>query len=267
MEISAVVMAAGRSTRMKSKHSKVTFQVAGKAIIQWVSDALFDAGCKEQVYIVGDAQDEIRAILGEDVAYVLQEEQRGTGHAVMQAAPFLEGRNGLTIVLPGDCPMVSADTITKALKAFETVDGNCAAVLITAIADDPTGYGRIVRGEDGNVVQIVEHKDCTPEELEIAEINSSMYVFKTPLLLSALGRIGANNAQKEYYLTDTIGILIGDGYKVGAVVCDFDDTRGINDRIQLSQVQSIMNRRIIERHGSTTQLRSVRTQRSSRVQR
>ena len=140
MEISAVVMAAGRSTRMKSKHSKVTFQVAGKAIIQWVSDALFDAGCKEQVYIVGDAQDEIRAILGEDVAYVLQEEQRGTGHAVMQAAPFLEGRDGLTIVLPGDCPMVSADTITKALKAFESVEGNCAAVLITAIADDPTGY-------------------------------------------------------------------------------------------------------------------------------
>jgi len=144
--------------------------------------------------------------------------------------------------------MVSADTIRKALNAFEAVDGNCAAILITAEADDPTGYGRIVRDKDGNVVKIVEHKDCTEEELKIKEINSSMYVFKTPLLLSALGRIGANNAQKEYYLTDTIGILIEDGYKVGAVVCDFDDTRGINDRIQLSQVQSIMNRRILERH-------------------
>ncbi|MBR3463933.1 MAG: NTP transferase domain-containing protein, partial [Clostridiales bacterium] len=248
MEISAVVMAAGRSTRMKSKHSKVVFQVSGKAIIQWVADALFDAGCRDQVYIVGEAQDEIRSILGENVAYVLQEEQRGTGHAVMQAAPFLEGRDGLTIVLPGDCPMVSVETIRKALSAFETAEGNCAAMLITAEADDPTGYGRIVRGEDGNVVKIVEHKDCTPEELKIKEINSSMYVFKTPLLLSALGRIGANNAQKEYYLTDTIGILIGDGYTVGAVVCDFDDTRGINDRIQLAQVQQIMNRRILERH-------------------
>ena len=131
---------------------------------------LFDAGCKDQVYIVGEAQGEIRSILGENVAYVLQEEQRGTGHAVMQAAPFLEGRDGLTIVLPGDCPMVSAETITKALNAFEAVDGNCAAILITAEADDPTGYGRIVRGADGNVIKIVEHKDCTEEELKIKEI-------------------------------------------------------------------------------------------------
>ena len=248
MEISAVVMAAGKSTRMKSKHSKVVFQVSGKPIIQWVADALQEAGCQDQVYIVGEAQAEIRSVLGENVAYVLQEEQRGTGHAVMQAAPFLEGRDGLTIVLPGDCPMVSADTIKKALDAFDSAASNCAAILITAEADDPTGYGRIIRGEDGNVLKIVEHKDCTPEELKCKEINSSMYVFKTPLLISALGRIGANNAQKEYYLTDTIGILIGDGYTVGAVVCDFDDTRGVNDRIQLAQVRSIMNHRILNRH-------------------
>ena len=100
MEISAVVMAAGKSTRMKSKHSKVVFQVSGKPIIQWVADALFESGCQDQVYIVGEQQAEIRSVLGENVAYVLQEEQRGTGHAVMQAAPFLEGRDGLTIVLP-----------------------------------------------------------------------------------------------------------------------------------------------------------------------
>ena len=140
MEISAVVMAAGKSTRMKSKHSKVVFQVSGKPIIQWVADALQEAGCQDQVYIVGEAQAEIRSVLGENVAYVLQEEQRGTGHAVMQAAPFLEGRDGLTIVLPGDCPMVSADTIKKALDAFDSAASNCAAILITAEADDPTGY-------------------------------------------------------------------------------------------------------------------------------
>ena len=248
MEISAVVMAAGKSTRMKSKHSKVVFQVSGKPIIQWVADALFESGCQDQVYIVGEQQAEIRSVLGENVAYVLQEEQRGTGHAVMQAAPFLEGRDGLTIVLPGDCPMVSADTIKKALDAFESASSNCAAILITAEADDPTGYGRIIRGKDGNVLKIVEHKDCTPDELKVREINSSMYVFKTPLLLSALGRIGANNAQKEYYLTDTIGILINDGFTVGAVVCDFDDTRGVNDRKQLAQVRDIMNHRILDRH-------------------
>ena len=150
MEISAVVMAAGKSTRMKSKHSKVVFQVSGKPIIQWVADALFESGCQDQVYIVGEQQAEIRSVLGENVAYVLQEEQRGTGHAVMQAAPFLEGRDGLTIVLPGDCPMVSANTIKKALDAFESAASNCAAILITAEADDPTGYGRIIRGKDGN---------------------------------------------------------------------------------------------------------------------
>ena len=248
MEICAVVMAAGNSTRMKSRHSKVVFQIAGKAIIQWVADALFDSGCTEQVYIVGDQQEQIRKILGENVAYVLQEERKGTGHAVMQATPFLEGRNGYTIVLPGDCPMVSADTIRKALAKMEEKD--YGAVVITAEADDATGYGRIIRDADGNVTGIVEHKDCTEEQKLVKEINSSMYVFKTPLLLSALGRLGSQNAQGEYYLTDTIGILINDGYDVGAVVCDFDDTRGVNDRKQLYEAARIINRRIIEKHMS-----------------
>jgi len=246
MEICAVVMAAGNSTRMKSKHSKVVFRVAGKPIIRWVADALYDIGCDEQVYIVGDRQEEIRDILGEDVVYAFQEQRLGTGHAVMQASTFLEGRDGYVIVLPGDCPMVSSDTLKGALEKIE--NDNLAAVIISAIADDATGYGRIVRDGSGDVVKIVEHRDCTEDELKINEINSSMYVFKTPLLLSALGRLGAENAQKEYYLTDTIGILIGDGYRIGALVCDFDDTRGVNDCVQLSQAQHIMNRRILEKH-------------------
>ena len=246
MDICAVVMAAGNGTRMKSAHSKVVQQVAGKPIVQWVADALCEAGCSEQVYIVGDKQEEIRDVLGEGVAYVFQEKRLGTGHAVMQAAPFLEGRDGYVIVLPGDSPMVSAETICKALNKME--DGDYAAVVITAEAEDPTGYGRLVRDENGNVLKIVEHKDASEEELKIREINSSMYVFKTSLLLSALGRLSAQNAQKEYYLTDTIGILIGDGCTVGSVICDFEDTLGVNDRMQLMQACKIMNRRILEKH-------------------
>ena len=140
-------MAAGNGTRMKSKHSKVVHQVAGKPIIQWVADALCEAGCNDQVYIVGDLQEEIRDVLGESVAYVFQEKRLGTGHAVMQAAPFLEGRDGYTIVLPGDSPMVSAKTITAATDLISSTD--FAAVIITAEAEDPTGYGRIIRDEEG----------------------------------------------------------------------------------------------------------------------
>ena len=246
MEVCAVVMAAGEGKRMHSKHSKVVHQVAGKPIVQWVADALCEAGCTEQVYIVGEKQEEVRNVLGETVAYVFQEQRLGTGHAVMQATPFLEGRSGYTIVLPGDSPMVSAKTINAALQIAQESD-DYAAVLITAEAEDPTGYGRIIRNSDGDVAKIVEHKDATQEERNVKEINSSMYVCKTTLLLSALGRLSAQNAQHEYYLTDTIEILISDGYKVGAYVCDFDDTRGINNREQLMEANKIMNRRILKR--------------------
>ena len=246
MDICAVVMAAGDGKRMKSSYSKVVHQVAGKPIIKWVYDALCEAGCEEQVYIVGDKQEQIRNVLGEGVAYVFQEQRLGTGHAVMQAEPFLEGRGGYVIVLPGDSPMVSAQTIAKAATHMEQHD--YAAVVITATADDPTGYGRVVRDENGNVLKIVEHRDCSEEELKIKEINSSMYIFKTSLLLSALGRLSAQNAQKEYYLTDTIDILIKDGGVVGSIICDFEDTLGVNDRYQLMQASKIINKRILRKH-------------------
>ena len=248
MDICAVVMAAGEGKRMHSKHSKVVQRAAGKPLVCWVADALNEAGAHEQVYIVGYRQEEVRAVLGEDVAFVLQEQQLGTGHAVMQAAPFLEGRNGCTIVLPGDAPMISSQTLKAAMAMFE--QDMFGAVVITALAPDPSGYGRLVRDSNGHVVKIVEDRDATEEEKLIKEVNSSIYCFRTPLLLSALGRIGAGNAQKEYYLTDTIEILISDGHKVGAYIAPFDETRGVNDRIELQEAGKLLNRRVCKNHMS-----------------
>lgn len=242
MDICAVVMAAGEGKRMHSKHSKVVQKAAGKPLVCWVADALREAGALEQVYIVGHRQEEVRAVLGEDVAFVLQEQQLGTGHAVMQAAPFLEGRNGCTIVLPGDAPMITSETLQAAIAMFE--QDKFGAVVITAQAPDPKGYGRLVRDSEGHVVKIVEDRDATDEERAIREINSSIYCYRTPLLLSALGRIDAKNAQKEYYLTDTIEILINDGHKVGAYIADFDETRGVNDRIELQAAGKLLNQRV-----------------------
>ena len=246
MNICAVVMAAGEGKRMKSRHSKVVQKAAGKPLVCWVRDVLCEAGAADQVYIVGHRQEEVRAALGEEVAFVLQEQQLGTGHAVMQASHFLEGRIGCTLVLCGDAPLITSETLRNVLAQFEA--SKCAAIIITADAPDPTGYGRIIRDDEGHVTAIVEHRDASEQQRAVREVNSSMYCFDTPRLLSALGKIGSKNQQQEYYLTDTIEILIREGHRVEAFKTSFDQIMGINDRIQLQEASALLNRRIVRRH-------------------
>jgi len=246
-DVLAVILAAGEGKRMKSQKSKVLHKVAGKPIVEWVYNAIKEAGIDECIMVVGHKAEQVREYMQDKVKYVFQEEQLGTGHAVMQAEKYLAGREGYVFVLCGDAPLITSKTISETLKFHR--DNNCSATVITAEKDDPSGYGRIVRDEDGNVLRIVEHKDADDRVRNIKEINSSMYCFTISSLLTALKKINNNNSQGEYYLTDTLEILINEGLKVGAVKVENSwEVLGINDRIQLAEVTEIMRRRILEEH-------------------
>lgn len=240
----AVILAAGEGKRMKSKSSKVIHKVCGKALVQWVHQAVENAGVKESIIVVGHRSDQVKECLGDKAEYVIQEKQLGTGHAVMQAESFLAGKEGYVVVLCGDTPLVTTETIKKAIEYHK--NRNNAATVITAELDNPTGYGRIIRDNNGDVAKIVEHKDASDTEKEIKEINSGMYCFTIKHLVAALKELNNKNSQGEYYLTDTLEILIHKGLSVGAVkVADTDEILGINDRIQLSMAGEIMRKKII----------------------
>ena len=247
MEFISIIMAAGMGTRMKSEMPKVLHKVCGKPLAKWVIDVSKQAGAKQVVTIVGHRAQMVQEQLGDICEYALQAEQKGTGHAVMQAVEFIEKAEGTVVVLNGDIPLITSETLQKAVQAHGE-SGNSATV-ITAVLEDAAGYGRIIRNEAGQVQKIVEHKDATAEERRVREINSGMYVFNSADLLSALKELKPNNAQGEYYLTDTLEILLKDGKAVGAyTVEDQDEIRGINDRIQLAEAEKIMQKRIYTRH-------------------
>lgn len=243
----SVILAAGMGTRMKSDMPKVLHSVCGKPLCGWVIDASLRAGADGVVCVVGHKADMVKEKLAGKAEFVLQAEQKGTGHAVMQAKNAIENTAGAVVVLNGDTPLITADMIKSAVCAHEK--SGASATVITAELDDATGYGRIVRGTDGSVLKIVEQKDASEEERNIHEVNSGMYVFSSKDLLYALDKITPNNAQGEYYLTDTLEILRNAGKKVGAyVIDDADEIRGINDRVQLSEAQKLMQIRINEAH-------------------
>ena len=243
----SVILAAGMETRMKSKMPKVLHKVCGKPLSKWVIDASKAAGADKVCAVVGHKAETVKEVLGDVCEFALQTEQKGTGHAVMQAIDVIKNSKGEVVILNGDTPLITAETINKAIE-YHKNNGNQATV-ITAILDDATGYGRIVRDNDGSVLKIVEQKDASEEEKKINEVNSGMYVFDAQSLVYALDKITPNNAQGEYYLTDTLEILLSAGKKIGGyAISDNDEIRGINDRVQLNEAEKIMQKRINEYH-------------------
>ncbi|MWJ29901.1 MULTISPECIES: bifunctional UDP-N-acetylglucosamine diphosphorylase/glucosamine-1-phosphate N-acetyltransferase GlmU [Saccharibacillus] len=243
----AIVLAAGKGKRMKSKLYKVLHPVCGKPMVGHVVDTVRRTNSERTVIIVGHGAEEVQAYLGDQVDYALQAEQLGTGHAVRQAEALLGKEEGTTILICGDTPLVRAETI-EAMIALHEGEG-AAATILTAVPEDPTGLGRIIRGEDGGVLRIVEQKDCTPEENAVREINTGTYCFDNRKLFDALSKVTNENAQGEYYITDVIGILRGEGDKIAAYATeDLAESIGVNDRVVLSQAEAAMRERIVRTH-------------------
>ncbi|MBS4216627.1 MULTISPECIES: bifunctional UDP-N-acetylglucosamine diphosphorylase/glucosamine-1-phosphate N-acetyltransferase GlmU [Neobacillus] len=241
----AVILAAGQGTRMKSKLYKVLHPVCGKPMVQHVVDQVKKLDIKDIVTIIGHGAEKVRAQLGDESLYALQEKQLGTAHAVMQAASMLEGKEGTTIVVCGDTPLIKAETMEALFK--EHVEAKAKASILTAKIDNPAGYGRIVRNESGFVEKIVEHKDATEEERKINEINTGTYCFDNQALFEALKNVSNDNVQGEYYLPDVIEILKKQGEIVTAYQTeDLDETLGVNDRVALAEAERIMRGRINE---------------------
>ena len=245
--IFAIVLAAGQGTRMKSKLYKVLHPVCGKPMVEHVVDHIETLNVERIVTVVGHGAEKVKEQLGEKSEYVLQAEQLGTAHAVQQAEEILGDLEGTTLVVCGDTPLIRPETM-KALLDFHT-EQKAKATILTAVAENPTGYGRILRNERGQVEQIVEQKDATADQQLVKEINTGTYCFDNKALFDALKQVGNDNAQGEYYLPDVIEILQTQGDTVAAYVStDFDETLGVNDRFALSQAEEIMRARINERH-------------------
>jgi bifunctional UDP-N-acetylglucosamine pyrophosphorylase / glucosamine-1-phosphate N-acetyltransferase len=243
----AIILAAGQGTRMKSKLYKVLHPVCGKPMVQHVIDQVKSLNINEIVTIVGHGAEKVKEQLGNDSQYALQAEQLGTAHAVLQSEEMLADKEGVTIVVCGDTPLIKAETMEALFKHHE--ETNAKATILTARAEDPAGYGRIVRNAEGFVEKIVEHKDATEQERSINEINTGTYCFDNKLLFESIHKVSNDNVQGEYYLPDVIEILKNQGEIVSAYVTDsFAETLGVNDRVALAEAERTMKKRINEFH-------------------
>lgn len=250
MKTYAIILAAGKGTRMKSlaeDKSKVSYPILGVPLVKHVLNALRPLSIDRKVTIVGFGGPVTEEIVKSESETVYQHEQKGTGHAIMQAAPMLAGLDGLTLIVCGDTPLLKTSTLSKLIKQHEEAQNNLT--VLSAIVPNPRGYGRIVRGVDGLVNEIVEQADVDENQNAINEVNAGVYVFDNKMLFEYLKNLKPNNAQGEYYLTDLIKMFKNDGLRIGASIAeDYKEMLGINDRRQLEEAAHIMARRINERH-------------------
>lgn len=243
----AVVLAAGQGTRMKSKLYKVLHPILERPMILYVLDALQAVSINQLITVVGHGAEKVKEVVGSQSEFVLQEEQLGTAHAVMQAENLLASKEGTTLVVCGDTPLISVDTFEKLFAHHE--EKQAKATILTTKISNPTGYGRIIRNESGSVERIVEEKDANEQEKLVNEINTGTYCFDNKALFEALKQVDNDNAQNEYYLPDVIEILQKQGEIVSAYVTeDSDETIGINDRLALVEAGKIMKQRINKQH-------------------
>ncbi|MCC2250591.1 bifunctional UDP-N-acetylglucosamine diphosphorylase/glucosamine-1-phosphate N-acetyltransferase GlmU [Virgibacillus sp. AGTR] len=243
----AVVLAAGQGTRMKSKLYKVLHPVAGRPMVKHVIDQINTVKLDEIVTVVGFGADMVKEQIGDESKFVIQEEQLGTGHAVLQAEDLLKENEGTTLVVCGDTPLITSETYQALFDHHEQTGAK--ATVLTAKAPNPYGYGRVIRNAVDEVERIVEQKDATEKELLVDEINTGTYCFDNQALFQALQNVSNDNAQGEYYLPDVIEILQKQGDKVSAfMTASFEETLGVNDRIALAEAEKTMKQRINEKH-------------------
>lgn len=241
-DLVTVILAAGKGTRMKSVLPKVLHQAAGKPMVQHVIDAARLAGARRNIVVVGFGAELVRSALRGKVEIVVQAEQLGTGHAVRMAEPLLKAEHGTVMVLCGDTPLLTGALLSRLYEAHKKA--RAKATVLTAIMPDATGYGRVIRSATGAVEKIVEDKDATDEERKVREVNSGIYCFAADALFSALAEVNCDNAQGEYYLPDVLSILREKGEKIWAVAAeDYEETLGVNSRVQLSAAEKILRRR------------------------
>lgn len=247
MKITAILLAAGQGTRMKSSLPKVLHPIAGKPMIWHALQAISHSTTEKPVVVVGHGGEEVKNYLGDSAQTVLQEPQLGTGHAVMQAESLLKGKSDLVVVCYADMPLLRGETLQKLVDTQRMNSGPMS--ILTVIADDPRGFGRIIRKGDGSVAAIVEEYVATPDQLQVKELNVGGYCFDSNWLWDALHRIPKNPKKGEYYLTDTVELAAKEGLPIHATVMDdLEETIGVNTRVHLSEVETAMRRRINQSH-------------------